>query len=144
MRKRLTNEKGLTLIELLAVLVISSILILLISGVLVGVQKQYKVQSDESEAIYNVTYALKVIAKDFRKAEKIELVEENNIKKLRFTIPDSIINDYYLSNHTLYKNTSPFVREVIGFSVMEDNEIYTIEIEDKSGKAIETELIKRK
>lgn len=147
MRKQLANEKGLTLIELLAVFTISSILIFLISSVLVGVQKQHIVQSDESESIFNVTYAAKVITKDFRKAEKIELVEENNIKKLRFTLSKlsgSTINEYYLTDTTLYKNASPLVRGITEFLVTVENDMYMIEIEDRSGKTIKTELIKRK
>ena len=74
MKKYIKNEKGLTLVEILAVIIIGSIIMLLISNVHLFGQKQYKSQSEKSRHLYDVTYAAKVITKEIRKADEKGIV----------------------------------------------------------------------
>jgi len=72
MINHLKNNRGVTLIELLAVLVISSIIVVLIMSIFSTGQKQYKSQTTKSEQLSDVRYAAKVFTKEVRKAEKLK------------------------------------------------------------------------
>lgn len=168
MRKQTADENGLILVELLAVLAIGSIVMLLISGVLIGVQNKYENQKNDSQAIFDLTYIAKVISKDFRMAKEIgpdelKYDQHGNTKELIFhkSSEEKVNYRYESDESTLYKNKLPIITDITVFSISkeyEDNttnaedepreleviETYKIKIKDKSGKTIETELIKRK
>lgn len=78
MKQRMRNEKGITLIELLAVLAISSVILSLIIGVTVNGQKTYSQQANSAEQLAEIRYAVKVITKEVRKAERLK-VETNQL-----------------------------------------------------------------
>ncbi|MFD1066571.1 PilW family protein [Oceanobacillus locisalsi] len=144
MKKLLTNEKGLTLVELLAVFVIGAIFILLLSQVMTGVQKQYTQQSAESESLFDVTYAAKVVTKDFRMAETV-ITDGESSGEVTFVKPDGteISYHYHATGQILYKNGTPFVREVTDFTVSKQDDMYVVRISNANGKLVETELIQR-
>lgn len=74
----INNDRGLTLVELLAVIVISSILIVTLTNIFVsGINEQTK-QSKNNQNIVETSYALKVITKDFRKVQSYN-AETNEI-----------------------------------------------------------------
>lgn len=143
-KKQLTNEKGLTLIELLSVLAIGAIIVLLLSNVMIGIQKQYTQQSAESESLFDVTYAAKVVTKDFRMSETVILNGESS-GDVTFVKPDEaeIVYHYNETEQILYKNGIPFIREVTGFTVSEKDDMYAVRISSANGKSVETELIQR-
>jgi len=120
MKKYLNNEKGLTLVEILAVIIIGSIILLLISNVHLFGQKQYKNQSEKTGYLYDVTYAAKVITKEIRKAEKVVL--KDNI--LTLTLNEANETIFELQNDAILKNTNPFVFGISKFVIIpaEDNE----------------------
>lgn len=69
MNEPFRNEKGVTLVEILAVLVISSLIIVLIFSVFSTGRKQYDFQTDKAEQLDDVRLAAKVITKEIRQAE---------------------------------------------------------------------------
>lgn len=146
MKKYLNNERGLTLVEILAVIIIGSIIMLLISNVHLFGQKQYKSQSEKSRHLFDVTYAAKVITKEIRKAEKVML--KDNI--LTVTLNDTNETVFELRNDAILKNTSPFVLGISEFMIIpaDDNKrklkikINSLEQNGKN-ESIETEIYLR-
>ena len=86
MRGQLRNERGLTLIEVLAATVIGTMLILLIGNALLFGLKQYKNQSTKAQELTDVTFVAKVITKEIRKATEIKTY--NNNSSVTLTIDD--------------------------------------------------------
>ena len=78
MSQFMKNERGITLVELLAVLAIGSMILTLIIGVATNGQKNYISQTNATEQLTEIQYAVKVITKEVRKAERIK-VEENKL-----------------------------------------------------------------
>ncbi|RNF41273.1 prepilin-type N-terminal cleavage/methylation domain-containing protein [Planococcus salinus] len=73
------SEKGITLVELLAALVISSIIVVLAMNIFSTGQNQYNSQNIKVEQLNDVRYALKVITKEIRQADKVE-IEDPHLK----------------------------------------------------------------
>lgn len=138
MKNSMNNEKGLTLVEVLAVIVIGTLLLILISNTHLFGQKQYKIQSEKAAGLYDVTYALKVITKEIRKSENRTVVSEGSITLDgdRYTF-DSI-------NHSINKNDIPFASDIGHFSVIElTSGKWELVIVSLSGKEIHTVIILR-
>lgn len=140
MKKIMKNETGISLVELLAVLVIGSIILLLISNVHLFGQKQYKNQSLKAGHLYDVTYAAKVITKEIRKAEKVKW-DGNTLTLTLNGAPPVLIQK---QNNSILKNGSPFVSGIEKFQLILDNRKLKIIIEsiNQNGKKqkIETEI----
>lgn len=71
----LKNENGFTLVELLASLAILSMIISLIGSVTMFGIKQYDTQTTAASQSNDYTYALTVLSKEVRSAEKVEISE---------------------------------------------------------------------
>lgn len=134
------NERGLTLVEILAALAISSLLMLLIFSTVVFIQNQYKDQSSDSMQLNDLTYIAKVMTKDARKANRITIGEDS----ITFTLSNSDAN--YKYNHvkkTIEKNGKTLASNIEGFvvEVPEDSnpiEKVNIQIIGPTNKKIET------
>lgn len=92
------NEKGITLIELLAALALVSMVILLASSVQLFGQKQVNNQTNEIQNQSNVRLALNIVTKEIRKASNVSVT--NNV----LTINNTDI--YKLENNILKKITN--------------------------------------
>lgn len=130
------NEKGLTVAELLATLVIASIIVLFISGIVMMIQKQYSTQKEEISHLSDVKIALKSITRDIRKADFVEIPDEKTI----VIIQDTETITYTLDNErNLLKNGSIYLYEVTDFQVNGDQE--RIDITMKSGEQEESTTV---
>lgn len=130
------NEKGLTVAELLATLVIASIIVLFISGIVMMIQKQYSTQKEEISHLSDVKIALKSITRDIRKADFVEVPDEKTI----VIIQDTETITYTLDNErNLLKNGSIYLYEVTDFQVNGDQE--RIDITMKSGEQEESTTV---
>lgn len=76
MKKWILNERGISLVELLAVLVIGSIILSLVISITVNGQKTYSQQTHSAEQLAELRYAVKVITKEVRRAEKVNIAED--------------------------------------------------------------------
>jgi|GEM_PF-5651702 len=76
MKKGVLNDRGISLVELLAVLAIGSIILSLVIGVMVNGQKTYSQQTHSAEQLTELRYAIKVITKEVRSAEKMNIIED--------------------------------------------------------------------
>ena len=80
----LKKNHGVSLVEVLAVIVILSIVGILLFSVISSGQKQYSIQGSKNQELKDISYALKVITKELRQNHNIIVVDNtitiNNIK----------------------------------------------------------------
>src|SRR5690625_3317804 len=133
--KLLRNEKGITLVELLAVFVISGIVILLMIGVHMYSQKQFKSQTEDALHLTDVTIGAKEITKAIRSTSVVDA----NGTKIEFA--DG--NTYELQNDRIYKNGSPYMYEIAQFVVIKNEDEIYLKIKSETGQEIETTLFIR-
>lgn len=76
----MNTEKGITLVELLAAVVLASIVMLLVFSVLMSGTKQYKNQLEKNNQLTDISYALKMITKDIRKTENPQIISNSEIE----------------------------------------------------------------
>lgn len=144
MNKVLKNEKGLSLIELLAVLVIGSIILLLISNVHLFGQKQYKSQSEKSRHLYDVTYAAKVITKEIRKADEKGIANVGS-KSDHIKLTSVIEYKYNSANKSIEnKDGTIFVKDIEKFYVSKSSSEVVLRIISITGEEINTKITLRK
>ena len=139
MRKQLRNERGLTLIEVLAATVIGTMLILLIGNALLFGLKQYKNQTIKAQELTDVTIVAKVITKDIRKATEVNVDEVGDI--LILTIDDKEIR-YELDegNNSLLKNKKELYYGIELFKVSLSDNFVKIKIESPNENGIKEKI----
>lgn len=104
------NEKGVTLVELLAALALLSIIMLLASSVHLFGQNQMTLQTKQIENQSDDRIAIKLIIKEIRKAQTVEVKSVNTL-----TINGTDI--YTLKDNTLRKGNDTFVSNINKFIV---------------------------
>ncbi|MFJ7971182.1 PilW family protein [Psychrobacillus sp. NPDC096389] len=145
MRKLWNTEKGITLVELLAAIVLASIVMVLVYNVLMAGSKQYKYQLEKNNQLTEISYALKMITKDIRKTENPQIINGSQIR----------LNDvnYLKDGNTITRNgvvIAHFIQEfdVKEIDVGESDKKWIIEIRslNQAGKEIseKTEIYLRK
>ncbi len=128
------NEKGMTLIELLAALALMSIIIALIGSAHIFGQKQYRNQTEEINYQEQVRYVMATITKEIRstEADQVSVISENEI-----TIGT---NSYELVQPIFYKNSTVLSDQISDFNIVEKDgklEILISSLQNRNGK-IET------
>ncbi|MFJ7936427.1 prepilin-type N-terminal cleavage/methylation domain-containing protein [Sporosarcina sp. NPDC096371] len=144
MKKYLRNEKGLTLVEVLAVIIIGSIILLLISNVHVFGQKQYNSQSEKSRHLSDVTYAAKVITKEIRKADERGIVNVDE-KGDHIKLTDRIEYKYNRAEKWIEnKDKTIVVKDISKFEAKRTGSQVNLKIISETGEKVETKIILRK
>lgn len=115
------NEKGVTLVEVLASLALLSIIVLLVSSTQLFAQKQFNIQSNEVNIQSNERLALKIVTQEIRKAKTVTVNQTNEL-----TINGTDV--YKLQNKNLLKNNSPIVSDISTFTVTKQGNQLTIQI----------------
>lgn len=133
--KRLRNEEGVTLAEVLAVLVIASLIMTFIMGIHIFIQKQYKSQSESAHHLTDVTIVAKAITKDIRMYDVKEAIDS----KIEFIGGPT----YELVDDIITKDDSNYIYEIDTFEVNQLDDKITLKVMSISGKNIETEIIIR-
>lgn len=141
MRRSLINEKGITLVELLAVIVIGGIITVLIMGIFSNGQNQYNNQTVKAEQLNDIRYAAKVITKEIRKAERVEV----NSTSLKLGLDSPVV--FTFTNGEILQNGLALVSGIKDFSVFKNNRTLTIKIVSTEHKGVnqkvETEIFIR-
>lgn len=139
--RKISGEKGITLIELLAVIAIGGILIVLVISIFNNGQNQYSTQTTKVEQLTDIRYAAKVITKEIRKAEKVKV----NKTGLELGTSPSIV--FSFSSNEILQNGSTLVSGIEGFSVVKEDRTLQIKIvsskQKGNNKSIETEIFIR-
>lgn len=133
----LRNQKGITLVEVLAVFVISAIVTVLFISVHFFIQKEFQHQRIDQQELTDISIAMKSLTKDLR------------MKTINTTTQSSIIftdsTGYRHKGETLYKNDEPYIYEVKDFQIdfNQDRQEIAIVLESTHGKRLETNLTVR-
>ena len=149
MEKYVSNKKGFTLIEVLAVIVIGTIVMGLIFNVQLFGQKQYKHQTVKTKQLYDVSYVAKLVTREIREAERIKINTNTQGKFLSLTlkIDGGSTNIIELKNNSIMKNGESFTTGISKFEIVREANmlLITIESTDQNGKNqnIKTELYVR-
>lgn len=141
MKKRLANQQGFTLVELLAAFIIATIVGTIIYSVLINGQAQYNKQSGKNQELSDISYALKVVTKEIRKSGNVSVTSNT----LSITGSDSVIVVYAYSaaDKAITKDGTPYFNNIEGFTVSETNNVISIEIIGQKNKTVSTKIAER-
>lgn len=117
------NQKGVTLIELLAAIALLSVVLLVANSIHLFGQKQMSDQTAEIQSQSNVRLAMDIITKRIRKASTIS-VDNNGVLTLDNT------DVYKLDNNNLTQNSQPIINNLQKFNIQYDGSKITVTIAD--------------
>ncbi|MEK3975651.1 MULTISPECIES: prepilin-type N-terminal cleavage/methylation domain-containing protein [unclassified Psychrobacillus] len=136
--KRLKENNGFTLIEILAVIIIISLFIGLFSNILFSISTQHKKQLNENMNLTDISFALKTITKDIRKSKKPVWISEKEIDL------DGITYSFDEDKQAINKDDKIFVNHIKSFEVSVSNNKWDIEVTNLQNKSEKTEIIIRR
>lgn len=117
----LKNNRGFSLVEMLAVLVLISTITLLSINIISSATNQQIKQNNYNRDIQDLSYALKFITKDIRKSDAISKTEDStdpNIIYYNLTLKENMIATYWLENNEIIRST-PLLNESIALNISE-------------------------
>lgn len=91
--RNLKNQQGVSLVEVLGGIVILSFVGILLLSIISSGQKQYTNQSEKNQELKDISYKLKVLTKDIRKAESVKSNASNSFT-VRFEDGEEVIYSY--------------------------------------------------
>lgn len=141
--KWLRNSKGLTLFEVLTVVVILAIVSMLSISIVTSATKQQLEQSTHNRDIKDISFALKVITKDFRKSDVLKTTDPPT-ELHTLLLGEEIVSTYRLENNQIIRNSNGN-EEVIASGIS----IFTIRggtivIISEDGQTVTTDITQRK
>lgn len=121
------NQQGLTLVEVLAVIIILSIIFTFIFSIMNSSISQHSEQGKEVQQIQSGAFVLKQITKDMRKSYRIEIDSENANKYYLYNKEKLLYQYEYTSNAELLRTDENNDVTVVGkniesFLISTDNE----------------------
>lgn len=136
-KKAFKDNTGLTLIEILAVVVILSIVSFFLLNIALSSTKQGNIQSKESFQINDTAYVLKQITKDLRKTS--EVIPHSNGYNFKQS-GGTLFIKYNYQNNTLYRADQIIANNIHDFkidtSIKDKVKIYFIINGEKSATTI--------
>lgn len=156
------NEKGFTLVEVLAIIVILAIVSAILFNLLTSSNKEYKSQVDDTTNLNELSFIMKEITRDFRKTKIVDIQNNQVVFKTTENNQEKVIATYTKTDDTLSKNGAPYQTKIRSFCVQSTKEpskrttdctntsstpsaqegIY-LNIENTNGKIVETTLYSR-
>ena len=135
------NEKGISLVELLASIVLISILCIATFSIIVSSQTQNKEQSKETKQINDAAYVLKVVTKDIRNTNKITKTAND----YEFLLHDNSAIVYKFTSKEISRNGAVIANNISDFKIVENVTNETVHLSfTLNGKFYETILSFRK
>ncbi|MEN0587677.1 type II secretion system protein [Kurthia gibsonii] len=116
------NEKGFTLVEVLAVIVILAIVSAILFNLLTSSNKEYKSQVDDTTNLNELSFIMKEITRDFRKTKIVNIENNQVIFKTTENEQEKVIATYTKTGDTLSKNGSPYQTKIGSFCVQSTKE----------------------
>ncbi|MCM3441952.1 prepilin-type N-terminal cleavage/methylation domain-containing protein [Metabacillus halosaccharovorans] len=108
------NQRGVSLIEVIASISLISIILLLVNSFHLFGQKQMTSQTDEIQNQANIRTALNMITKEIRTAESVSIEDDVLIINLK--------DKYTLDSNTIMKNNTVFIKNINRFIFAFDDE----------------------
>lgn len=135
--RNLKNQHGISLVEVLGVIVILSFVGVLLFSIISSGQKQHSNQSEKNRELQDISYALKVITKEIRQNPGTIDVD-SSLNKLE-------INgvSYERSGKDLMRDSTIFISNIAEFQVDEIGGTIIIELKSSSGEEVSTQIVER-
>lgn len=111
------NEKGFTLVEVLAVIVILAIVGSILFNLLTSSNKEYKSQVDDTTNLNELSFIMKEITRDFRKSKIFDIQINQVVFKTKENNQEKVIATYTKTGDTLSKNGAPYQTKIRSFCV---------------------------
>lgn len=142
MKLPLSRQQGMTLIETLAVVVISAIILFSATTILTKSTSEHTKQVTNTEQLTEVRFVLKQITKDMRMSTKIEKSDSNYIFLSKDT---SIIANYSFNEttNTITRNNIDLASNIQAFNIEIKSPKILITVKTLNEKEIHTELLFR-
>lgn len=116
------NEKGFTLVEVLAVIVILAIVSAILFNLLTSSNKEYKSQVNDTTNLNELSFIMKEITRDFRKTKIVDIQNNQVVFKTKENNQEKVIATYTKTGDTLSKNGSPYQTKIRSFCVQSTEE----------------------
>ncbi|GED19161.1 type II secretion system protein [Kurthia gibsonii] len=118
------NEKGFTLVEVLAVIVILTIVSAILFNLLTSSNKEYKSQVDDTTNLNELSFIMKEITRDFRKTKIVDIQNYQVVFKTKENNQEKVIATYTYTKtgNTLSKNGAPYQTKIRSFCVQSTEE----------------------
>lgn len=116
------NEKGFTLVEVLAVIVILAIVSAILFNLLTSSNKEYKSQVDDTTNLNELSFIMKEITRDFRKTKIVDIQNNQVVFKTKENNQEKVIATYTKTDDTLSKNGAPYQTKIGSFCVQSTEE----------------------
>lgn len=140
-----SNQKGFSLVEVLAVILISFIVMSLFSGIVVNSVNSHKKQTQDTQQIFDKMYALKIITKDLRKMKSPDYLTLDSNDTRAFIKPDENepAVEYFVDDGKLFKGDSILANRIKSFEITKNGDLVSISLSDEEG-TLTTEIILRR
>ena len=139
----MNNQKGVTLIEVLASIVLLTIVTLLTFNLLISGQNEHTKQVSANTELQDVSYAMKLLTKDIRKATKAEIITESPNVEFKILDYNGIpIASYWYERDTAQLNRNGYViaNAIVQFDYSLDSSSIFVELKNSSQKTYSTKL----
>jgi prepilin-type N-terminal cleavage/methylation domain-containing protein len=107
--KQYNNKKGITLVELVIALAILGIVLTIGYNLFLAGLKSYGRQIDNADNQARARQAIRQITREMRKADQIDIIDENNIKI------DESLYSFDKNSYTILKDGNVFVTGIRSF-----------------------------
>ena len=139
------NNKGISLVEILATLVISGIVTLLLFSIIINTNAEGNKQTKENRELQTISYALKIITKDIRRSTDSIPVDQYEFKLISaLGSSHDTIYKYDKNTKILSRNSSPIAINVDYFEATYSPNSLNIQIKNSQNEEVETTLYYRK
>ena len=109
------NERGLSLIEVLASFILISIILVLVFSIVVSSQKQNIDQTKEATQINDASYVLKILTKDIRNTNQVNVIGTTKYELILHDGMHPIV--YEFKNNELYRSDQVLANNIERFSM---------------------------
>ncbi|MFJ6263894.1 type II secretion system protein [Lysinibacillus xylanilyticus] len=137
------NERGVTLLEVLAVTIIATIVSIVLMSILTNSKTTNDKQMISTIQLSDTTYILKVVTKDTRKSTKIlmkaldeytEYILINNQNNQKYTYV------YHRKNQTITRNDEMIAANVLDFNIEDKRSHIIIDITTPNSKSFSSTI----
>lgn len=139
MKKLIKNQRGITLVEILAAILLTGLVSILILNVLTESTNQYKEQLAKDKQLNDASYVLKVITKDMRKSTANQITSITNGINI-----NGNTYEFDESDNSIKKNNETLIGNIDTFTVTNslNNDEWTIYIKEKNDSYSKTSEVK--
>lgn len=137
------NQRGITLVELLAVITLLSVVSLLIIGIIIQAQGTYKRNQVTNFTTTEISLLVNSVTRDIRQFPEGVSVS-NDMLNIQTSDDEMITYKFDSVESSIKRNDNILLRSVTEFVPVLNDGLVTIEIKDNSGKKWTSTIVIRK